>query len=544
MSYRTQQHQDDSLFGDSLSSPEQPPLKALVGAFPPDHANNSLAAQRAWTRLRSKALTPKHVSDLVTTERDRHEFLTGMQLLRFDGERARPGVSIQPQQLVIADMLAAGHQRNAILAPRRVSKSTSPIAVALGRAAYRDDYRVGIFTATSGKAGRSRFLKDVAAPIERLYPDKRTRPCRVSRVAGMEGVIFPEAGGVYWLSSIDDITGEAFDMLLIDEAGKPNDPTFVAEVMAAAEPTTDTRPDSQIVVLGTAGEFREGNLLWDALELGRKGIGGIVEYAAPDGVTDEQLASWEPTDDNPDGRVRELVEITHPGVGGLTTIATMHSRFQGMNNPEKFAREYLGIFGTMGESTGLLNLTKWANAGSGADMPAPPPNFQFAYAAHPDQTCGSVVAVWRDDDGRVHIQMLEHKTGIEWLAPTAAKIARKFSRPVVYDAGAQVAALVAEQLHRARPRPRLDPQTFPEVKKAHSSLFDEIERENVTHYRQPELDNAARQVVKRTIGVTGWLFGRGKDFGLDITPLEAAAMALLAYDQQPTPGGVVSRVRT
>src|SRR5690606_15808715 len=105
------------------------------------------------------------------------------------------------------------------------------------------------------------------------------------------------------------------------------------------------------------------------------------------------------TEENPDGRVRELVELTHPGVGTLTTLDTMRQRFDSMRNPTKFAREYLSIFGQVGESTGLIDQTKWAAAGTGSDLPTPPADFGLAFAPHPDQLSGSIVAAWRDKKG-------------------------------------------------------------------------------------------------------------------------------------------------
>lgn len=240
------------------------PAKAHLVMFPPDLSGTELADEAAWLGLRALALKPSVVSMLVTTVQSRLEFLEGARLLRFYGDRAMSGRCPQPQQLLLADVLAAGYKRNALLLPRRSSKSTSAIAVGLGRAAYREDYRVGILTLTSGKAGRSRFLKDVATPVERLYPDKQARPFKVIRIAGMEGIQFATGGSVSWLSTLDDIRGEAFDLLYLDEAGEPNDVEQVREVMGAALPTLDTRPDAQLVILGTAGRYREGNLLWDA----------------------------------------------------------------------------------------------------------------------------------------------------------------------------------------------------------------------------------------------------------------------------------------
>lgn len=545
---------DDGLLGaldgvdgfavDSLRPASAVPAKALKAAFPPDQTGEKLARKRAWDGLRNRALAPLRASELVTSEQSRLEFLEGARLLRFHGERALPGRTPQPQQLVINDMLAAGHKRNALVIPRRSSKSTSAIAVGLGRAAHREDYRVGILTLTSGKAGRSRFLKDVAAPIERLYPDKKQRPLKVVRIAGMESIEFPQGGSVNWLSTLDDVRGEAYDLLYLDESGEPGDPEVVREVFAAALPTLDTRPDAQLVVLGTAGRYRDGNLLWDSLELGRRGIGGILEYAMPDTTTDEELASWEPTEETPEGRVRELIELSHPGVATLTTLDSVRENYEGMS-VATFAREYGSIFGEIGATSGILDPIKWAAAGTGADLPTPPDRFGLAIAPHPDQISASVMAAWRDDKGRSVLLMLEHKLGVKWLAAAALRFSRKYQMPIVYDSGSQVVLLSVEQLNRAKPRPKLQPLAFMDIKKAAALLVDELDRENLDHFRQPELDSAAKLAVKRKAGVNGWAFGRNpKQFGDDITGIEAASLALLAYDTSKPTSKSKSRVAT
>src|SRR5690606_32031126 len=108
----------------------------------------------------------------------------------------------------------------------------------------------------------------------------------------------------------------------------------------------------------------------------------------------------------------------------------------------------------------------------------------------------------------------------------------------VYDAGSQNALLVAEQLNRAKPRPRMEPQTFTQVKKGASLVVDMVARGEVEHYRQPELDAAIKLAVKRKAGPNGWALGRA-DAGDDITPAEAWSLAQLAFD-----GGKPKRQRT
>ena len=518
----------------SLRAGGASPAKAHQGAFPPVHDHEFLMDEANWIAHRDRVLKPSSMSELTTTEQGRREFLEGARLLRFDGERAIGGRTPQPQQLFIADILATGHQRNVLLIPRRSSKSTTVNAVAAGRAAYREDYRVGILTLTSGKAGRKRFLKDVATPVENLYKDKRTRPMRVSRIAGMEGLDFTRCGGgtVDWLSTLDDVRGEAFDLFILDESGEPNDPDYISEVRAAVLPTLDTRPGAQVVSIGTAGRFRAGNMLWDALETGRAGVGGIAAWNFPETVTEAELSDWEPTEDNPEGRARELIELHHPGVGTLTTIESIKENFDEFSR-EKFAREYGNIFGTIGESVTLIDQIKWADGGTGADLPEFPEAFDVAVVAHPDQKCTSMVAAWRDDEGKAVLLLIDNKRGVEWARTAATTFARKYKTRITYDSASPVLARFAIGWDRLRnPKPRLNPLGFMDVKKAATLIVDEVDRGRVLHYRQPELDDAAKKVVKRKAGVNGWALGRDpKSPDDDITPIEAGALALLAYDE-------------
>lgn len=534
----------------SLSRPGASPAKAHQGAFFFDHAGNPLIGEAEWVRHRARALPPTAHSELVTTEQSRREFLEGARLLRFDGERALHGHRPVPQQLFIADIISAGHKRNALLVPRRSSKSSTLTAVALGRATYREDYRVGVFTLTSGKAGRKRFLSDVAGPLLSLYPSSRDRHFAVSRAAGMEKVDFTVSGGgmVQWLGTVDDVRGEAFDLVILDEAGEPNDPEYISEVRAAVMPTLDTRPGAQVVSVGTAGRFRSGNMLWEAVETGRAGKGGYAGWHFPENLTEAEIAGWEPTEDVPEARVRELISLHHPGIGsGIGTELDAIKESYDELGPEKFAREYGNIFGTIGEAKGLIDSMKWAELGTGANLPEPPEEFELVPVAHPDQLTASIVAAWRDSEGRGVLLLLENKRGVEWIRKAAPAYARKYRRAITFDSASPVLARFATGWERLRnPKPRLRPLGFMDVKKAATLIVDEVERGRLVHYRQPELDEAAKKVVKRKAGVNGWALGRDpKSPEDDITPIEAAALALLAYDEaKPKSKTLKGRVAT
>lgn len=457
--------------------------------------------------------------------------------MRFYGERKMPGRSPQAQQLMVHDILAAGHQRNVILLPRRSSKSTSLIATALGRAERREDYRVGILTLTSGKAGRSRFKKDVIPPLERLYPDPKNRPFVISKSAGLEAVTFREsAGSVSWLSSIDDLRGEAFDLIILDESGEA-DPEKVLEVLAAALPTLDTRPGAQIVAAGTAGRYRTGNLLWDWLEMARRGSGGVLDYSVDDQeVTDAQLAAWEPTEEHPDGNVRELVLQAHPGVGTLTTLESIKNNYETLPI-EKFAPEYLGIFGDAGNAGLLIKPRTWHN--SGTDEPwSVPDRIAYGLTVHPDQQSAALVAAWRDENGVAHILVDRHERGTDWVAPV---LKTKERTPIAYDDFSPVAQVEVQKATRRTPKPRMEPRKTAFVKRSAALFLDDLNNGRIIHYNQGPLNRAAEVAIRRKVGAFGWAFGRSLAED-DITALEAAALALALYDELPAKREFFSQV--
>lgn len=481
----------------------------------------------AWLSLRSRALEPLHHSGYTQTEADTREFLTGATLLRFHGQWARPGHSVQPQQAAVADTLAGGHSRNAVEMPRRSSKTTSLVAVALGRAYHRSDYRVGILTLTSGKAGRSRFLKDVAPALERIgesfSEDRRSWPFKIVRSAGQERVEFRESGGsVSWLSSIDDLRGEAFDLVILDEAQAAS-PEKAVDVIAAALPTLDTRPDAQIVVAGTAGTFRTGNLLHAWLEQGREGTAGILEYALSEDTPDDVLDDW--------ATLEPLIIAAHPGIGTLTTLEAIKGNYDALPRAI-FGQEYGGLWGSVGEGRGVFNAQRWADAGV-QDSPTPPERFALAVMPAFNQRAASVVAAWRDEGGKACGYVLDHRAGTTWLAEAAATQARLRDVPVLYDAASGPMRVEIEAMQRMTPRPRLEPQTTSNVTAAAALLVKEVNTGNAVHYCQPAMQEAAKVAVRRSVGANAWALGRGKDADADISAVEAWALALRWYDDNP-----------
>ena len=518
-SYTTQQHQESSLF-EAL-----PKTPAEGNELSPPGLEIIQPELERWEAIRDAGIPPLFQSKLDDSEAARTDFIVGAYMLGLIGR----GKVLTPQQYRAADVINSGNESIAILMARRSTKTTAAFCIALGRCRRRGDYMVAFTTCTTAKKAGERFYKDIVMPLERVYRDPDSRPFQIMRGKGAEAIRFPN-GSVFQLVAPegDAFRSDAYDLIILDEAGAAG-VEMSDDLKQGVLATMDTRDGAQLIVAGTAAKFREGNLLWEYLVDGRAGTNdtGILEYAAPDSTTDEELAAWEPDDLHPGARAKELVLAAHPGIGTLTTLDKIHSRYNKLSHAA-FAEEYLSIFGTIGVTSGIFNLDKWTAAGNDGKLPRPPERFTMAIAAHPDQHTACIVAVWRVRR-KARILVLEHSAGVDWLSKRARELAVKYKTPIVHDTNGAVTVEV-ETLARMRPKPRLLPQTFPNIKTAAALLVKEVDEGRVEHFNQDELTSAIKLAKKRSVGPTAWALGRRNPED-DIICAEAAAMALRVYDE-------------
>lgn len=429
---------------------------------------------------------------------------------------------------MVSDCLNASNRFFGMLLPRRSAKTTSLFAFALGRVAEREDYLVSYTMATTATKARQRFRSDLAAPLEQLFPDKRTRPFKISYAGGSENIEWLETGSRFQFLAPkgESFRSDAWDLIIVDESGEADADT-TEDITSGAIATMDTRPDALMIAAGTAAEFRVGNLLWDTLEDGRNGANqtGILEYAAPATTTAEDLLR----NGQKDWALAEpLLLGSHPGIGTLTTLDIMESNFIKLK-PEQFLREYLSIFGTVGTAN-FINMVTFRSLADSGDLPTPPSHFRIALAVHPLQTSAAIVAAWRVN-GKAQILVLEHKAGVRWIYDKVRGLAKKYRVPISYDIVNSANVVEIEKLGKAQsPKPRFLPSGSVVVATAASLLLKEIESGNLRHWNQPALDEAASMATKKgSTASKRWWFG-GNETG-DVTPLEAAALALRDYDE-------------
>ncbi|PPI28197.1 hypothetical protein C5D44_00210 [Rathayibacter sp. AY1B5] len=418
-----------------------------------------------------------------------------------------------------------------ILLPRRSAKTTSLLAVALGRCMTIPDYQVAYSMLTTGTKARERFRDGLIKPLERVYPDPKASPIKIYRAGGSERLTFSNGSTLSILGPDGQaFRSAAYDLIVLDEAGEATE-AMGEDVLGGALATMDTREDGQIILAGTAGKFRAGQALYEALEAGRAGRrgAGILEYAAPETTRDEDLQdengekSWD--------KAKPLVQAAHPGIGYLTSLDKIEQRFEKLKLSQ-FKEEYLSIFGDIGSAAGALDYDTWTALGTDEEA-AIPKRFAMAAVVHPNQTYAAVCLAWRVN-GVAHVAVREHRPGVSWLGGSvkANYLATKMGTAV--DSQGPI-TVETEAMLRMRPKPKILVQTLHNITTAAALLAKEVENKNLVHYKDDVLDSAVRVTGKRTIGDRGkWAFSRGDSPENDIIALEGVAMALRQYDTLPT----------
>lgn len=500
-----------------------------------------LRDEATWLEWRSLIPTPSKVTELVTTEESRLEFLEGARLLRMDKRRRSDGgYGPSPVQLVIADMLNAGRKFNGILEPRRTTKTTAVQCVIMGRCSLRDDYLVGwtMAKADGGQKTGERFRKDIVSHVERLYPDKNTRPFTVNTGKGTEHVRWPN--GSYfnaYAPGNDAFTSGAYDIAWIDEAQDAT-PELTADMMTSIPPTLDGRYRPQMIGSGTAPEYQKGNLLWHLIDMDGA---GVLHHGIPEDTDPAELEAWEADESHPLARVRELIELNHPGIGFTTPLSDVRDNFEAMKaTPGAFNTEYLGMPGSEGSASVLINQQDWTGSRKATSLAEVrlPSVIALAIAIDPDGRWCSLAVAWKGKGRKRHVALLHHQSTVNGFAREVIKTARKLKRRVLFDAGRAPEVIEAGLVDKAKiPGGRTKPVPRSDIPRGAVLFMKTLKAGDlVTYNGQQPLDDSVEIAVRRAFGATGsWAFGRPDEKNRpedDITPLEACARALYALDGQ------------
>jgi hypothetical protein len=400
-----------------------------------------------------------------------------------------------------------------VTVPRQQGKTGGLILpVAVHRALGGVDPRAQriLYTAQDRNHAREKWSEQVDlldhSPLRRLYTTRRSN--------GSEAIRWRN-GSTHGITASGETSGHGFtlDLGFLDEAFAQVDDRLVQ----AFRPAMLTRPWAQLWVVSTAGTD-ESAFLRERVDDGR----ARVEADERTGVA---YFEWSAPDDaDPDDR--ETWWRAMPALGTLIDEDTVAADHAAMDAGE-FARAYLNRWSPGG--TPVFDLAEWVrcldpSSGSGA-APA------FGVDVSPDRSHASIAAAAGRSDGRVHLEVVDRRSGTDWIVGRVAELLERHAPvAIVLDPSGPAGSLVTD-LTRLPRVPPLVLVTARQYAAACGALFDDVSTARIAHRGQPALDDAVVAARRRNVA-DAWVWARPAT-GVDPSPLIAATLARWGWSAAP-----------
>jgi hypothetical protein len=348
-----------------------------------------------------------------------------------------------------------------------------------------------------------------ASPLASLFTVRRQR--------GQEAIKWI-TGSMHGITAPNEDAGhsETLDLAVIDEAWSQED----ARVEQGLSPTMITRPEPQLWVPSTAGTLKSAYLR-GKIDAGRERLTGTrsnkssvayFEWSAPPEADPADPATW---------------WATMPALGWTVTEQTIQGEYERLDLPE-FCRAYLNWWPDEmpAEDWTVIAFADWA----ALTDPASRIEGLRAFAADitPERSYGSIGVAGRRRDGRVHVELVDHRPGTGWMVDRLVELRRKWNPcAVVVDdkgpAGSLIAPLAAAGIEVLKPG-------VGGVAHASQAFYDACALENAAlrHLGQSELAAALAGARRRDLGDGGWAWAR-KATTVDLSPLVAVTLASWGY---------------
>lgn len=352
------------------------------------------------------------------------------------------------------------------------------------------------------KTAQEAFRRVLALIEGKDHLRKRVKRIRTSH--GEEGIELLTGQRLRFVArSTGSGRGFSGDCVILDEAYN-----LAGEAMAALLPTLSARPNPQIWYASSAGMDTSEQLLrvHDRALEGTSPRLAYLEWSADPALGLDSAAAW---------------AQANPALGIRIDEEFISSERAALPDYE-FGRERLGYWPST-ELGKVIPLELWASLADPQSAVQDP--VVFAAAATPDRSHGSIDVVGARADGLLHVEVVDHRPGINWMLDRLVGL-NESHRPaaVAIDPGSAAGSLVPG-LQEAGIEPELF--TGRDRAAACGSFYDAVvETQQLRHLNQEVLRLALLNAKKRDIG-DAWVFDRKA--GADISPLDAGALALFGY---------------
>jgi phage terminase large subunit-like protein len=314
--------------------------------------------------------------------------------------------------------------------------------------------------------------------------------------------------------------GFSGDCLILDEA------MFLPEAtVGALWPTLTARENPQVWYAGSAVDQNVHDHGMALARLRRRGIEG----------GEEALAYFEHSADADLDTVHAVAgdERTwaqaNPGLG-IRLRADVIAAEQRAMDPRTFATERLGVgdwpSGRPADDD-LITLAAWEACEDDASQLVGP--VCVAFDVTPDRSRAAIGVAGTRDDGRAHVEVIDHRRGTGWVAQRLAELQDRHDVAGIWcDERSPAAALLKGMRER---RMIVTAVSTTEYAQACGQLVDAVNEDGLRHLGTPELKAAVLGATRRPLG-DAWAWSR-KSSAVDICPLVACTLALRGVGEQP-----------
>lgn len=233
-----------------------------------------------------------------------------------------------------------------------------------------------------------------------------------------------------------------------------------------------------------------------------------VEYSAPDGSDIDDVDAW---------------IAGNPSLLDRTPLERITDLREELPDDDDFAREAMGMW-DKAASAEIIDKQTWDLAARD-DAVQPSADIAIAVAVSGNLSSAAVAFAGRREDGKWHIELLDHRTGYLWVPAYVQQLLTQNNkvRAVVLDVGTGSRALIDDF---QRLKIKVTSPKVIDVGTAVSRVIDGINQRSIVHIEQTQLDTARAGARLRPLADTGMHAWSRKNSLTDITPIEAVTLAL------------------
>jgi len=429
---------------------------------------------------------------------------------------ARLGTPLMPHQQHVVDVALEVdplterlvYREVVLLGPRQgTGKTALSLAVMThrGLAKWPNGPSRTVYTAQTRAKARQKWEDTFVAAVE---ASPLAKLARVRRRTGAESIVWRPTRSILGIDAPTEDAGhgDTTDLAVLDEAWSHHDST----VEQGISPTMLTRQSAQLWVPSAAGTVRS-EYLRAKVDAGREHAAGrsvaYFEWSAPEDADPGDPATW---------------WACMPGLGHTVTEDAVRGEFERLDLVD-FRRAYLAQW------PDEMPLDEWAVIGRddwrgladpGSTIVGP---VAMAIDVTPERSLGSIAVAGRRTDGRMHVELADHREGVGWIPDRALEVGERW-RPcvLIVDAGGPAGSLIPKL--QAKGLPVTSP-TVREIGQWTGALIDATDpaESGLRHLDQGPLTVAVAGGRLRPLGDASAWARRGPSVA--ISPLVAVTLA-------------------